>query len=218
MPRLRHHEPSSSSDSACVASSASRRSSLVHDGGRLSFPLNRVAPELRCLRIQFWIDERLTPNSSAKSSCVLSPTRARSTTFALSSSEYCILTSSAPLNLRATRGDIYPDTGGGRTVCTAVRAEHTKLCALVVVGVNERGEKRFLAIEDGARESAQSWRRCFARDEYSAGDRGRCDGWCAGRGLRWHPPATVLGSQDDELNCVPRSVQAKTKQALHAIW
>ena len=112
MPRLRHHEPSSSSDSACVASSASRRSSLVHDGGRLSFPLNRVAPELRCLRIQFWIDERLTPNSSAKSSCVLSPTRARSTTFALSSSEYCILTSSAPLNLRATRGDIYPDTGG----------------------------------------------------------------------------------------------------------
>ena len=37
-------------------------------------------------------------------------------------------------------------------------AEQTKLCALVVIGVNERGEKRFLAIEDGVRESTQSWR------------------------------------------------------------
>ena len=33
-----------------------------------------------------------------------------------------------------------------------------KLCALVVIGVNERGEKHFLAIEDGVRESTQSWR------------------------------------------------------------
>jgi transposase-like protein len=32
------------------------------------------------------------------------------------------------------------------------------LCALVIVGVNERGEKHFLAIEDGIRESTQSWR------------------------------------------------------------
>jgi putative transposase len=28
----------------------------------------------------------------------------------------------------------------------------------VIVGVNERGEKHFLAIEDGVRESTQSWR------------------------------------------------------------
>ena len=27
-----------------------------------------------------------------------------------------------------------------------------------MIGVNERGEKRFLAIEDGVRESTQSWR------------------------------------------------------------
>ena len=32
-----------------------------------------------------------------------------------------------------------------------------KLCALVIVGVNEHGEKHFFAIEDGIRESAQSW-------------------------------------------------------------
>jgi hypothetical protein len=29
---------------------------------------------------------------------------------------------------------------------------------LVIIGVNERGEKHFLAIEDGVRESTQSWR------------------------------------------------------------
>jgi putative transposase len=27
-----------------------------------------------------------------------------------------------------------------------------KLCALVIIGVNERGEKHFLAIEDGMRD------------------------------------------------------------------
>ena len=43
-------------------------------------------------------------------------------------------------------------------VYSGLRGEDTKLCALVVIGVNERGEKRFLAIEDGVRESTQSWR------------------------------------------------------------
>jgi len=43
-------------------------------------------------------------------------------------------------------------------VYSGLRAEDTKLCALVIIGVNERGEKRFLAIEDGVRESTQSWR------------------------------------------------------------
>ena len=40
-------------------------------------------------------------------------------------------------------------------VYSALRAEQAKLCALVMIGVNERGEKRFLAIEDGVRESTQ---------------------------------------------------------------
>ena len=34
-------------------------------------------------------------------------------------------------------------------VYSGLRAENAKLCALVVIGVNERGEKRLLAIEDG---------------------------------------------------------------------
>jgi len=43
-------------------------------------------------------------------------------------------------------------------IYSGLRAEDAKLCALVIIGVNERGEKRFLAIEDGVRESTQSWR------------------------------------------------------------
>ena len=112
-------------------------------------------------------------------------------------------------------------------VYSGLRAEHTKLCALVVVGVNERGEKRFLAIEDGARESTQSWREVLLRlrlrgmntPELAIGD-GAMGFWSALEevygGTRqqrcWvHKTMNVL-------NCVPKSVQAKTKQALHAIW
>ena len=43
-------------------------------------------------------------------------------------------------------------------VYSGLRGEQMKLCALVIIGVNERGEKHFLAIEDGVRESTQSWR------------------------------------------------------------
>ena len=43
-------------------------------------------------------------------------------------------------------------------VYSGLRASDTKLCALVVIGVNERGEKHLLAIDDGIRESTQSWR------------------------------------------------------------
>ena len=43
-------------------------------------------------------------------------------------------------------------------VYSGLRGEQEKLCALVVIGVNARGEKHFLAIEDGVRESTQSWR------------------------------------------------------------
>ena len=43
-------------------------------------------------------------------------------------------------------------------IYSGLRAEQHRLCALVVIGVNARGEKHFLAIDDGLRESTQSWR------------------------------------------------------------
>ena len=39
-----------------------------------------------------------------------------------------------------------------------LRGENDKLCALVIFGVTAHGKKRFLAIEDGVRESTRSWR------------------------------------------------------------
>ena len=39
-----------------------------------------------------------------------------------------------------------------------LRSEQAKLCALAIIGANARGEKHFLAIEDGVRESTQRWR------------------------------------------------------------
>lgn len=112
-------------------------------------------------------------------------------------------------------------------VYSGIRAEDQKLCALIVIGVNERGQKRFLAIEDGVRESKQSWRevliglkaRGLIAPKAAVGD-GALGFWSAidevfpsARAQRcWvHKMANVL-------NYLPRSVQAKAKAGLQAIW
>ncbi len=112
-------------------------------------------------------------------------------------------------------------------VHSGLRAEHTKLCALVVIGVNERGQKRFLAIEDGMRESTQSWREVLLKLKargmnvpgLAIGD-GAMGFWAAleevypetrQQRCRMHKSMNVL-------NGLPKSVQPKAKQALHAIW
>ena len=43
-------------------------------------------------------------------------------------------------------------------VHNGLRGENDKLCALVIVGVTARGQKRLPAIKDGVRESTQNWR------------------------------------------------------------
>ena len=112
-------------------------------------------------------------------------------------------------------------------VYSGLRAERTKLCALVVLGVNERGEKRFLAMEDGVRESTQSWREVLLKlksrgmnvPELAIGD-GAMGFWSA---LEEVYPETReqrcwMHKTMNVLNCLPESVQAKAKQALHGIW
>lgn len=109
-----------------------------------------------------------------------------------------------------------------------IRAENAPLCALVVIGVNDRGQKKLLAIEEGYRESAQSWREVLLHlkgrglaipPKLAIGD-GALGFWAAlaevypdTRGQRcWvHKTANVL-------NRLPRSVQPKAKADLHAIW
>ncbi len=112
-------------------------------------------------------------------------------------------------------------------VYSGLRAEKTKLCALVVIGVNERGEKRFLAIEDGVRESTQSWREVLLKlksrgmniPELAIGD-GAMGFWAA---LEEVYSATRqqrcwMHKTMNVLNGLPKTVQAKAKQALHEIW
>ena len=128
-------------------------------------------------------------------------------------------------------------------VYSGLRAEQTKLCALVVLGVNERGEKRFLAIEDDVRESTQSWREVLLKlksrgmdiPELATGDgamgfwaaleevypetrQQRCwmhtTPWMEEVGRRRKPKPKTM----NVLNCLPKSAQPKAKQALHNIW
>ena len=110
---------------------------------------------------------------------------------------------------------------------SGLRAEDTKLCALTVIGVNAQGKKQLLAIEDGARESTQSWREVLLKlqsrgmnvPKLAIGD-GALGFWAAldeiypqTRQQRcWvHKTANVL-------NKLPKSIQPKVKEALHDIW
>ena len=112
-------------------------------------------------------------------------------------------------------------------VYSGLRAEQTKLCALVVIGVNERGEKHFLAIEDGVRESTQSWREVLLKlksrgmnvPQLAIGD-GAMGFWAALEEV--YPTSRQqrcwMHKTMNVLNCLPKSLQPKAKQALHEIW
>jgi putative transposase len=112
-------------------------------------------------------------------------------------------------------------------IYSGLRAERQRLCALVIVGVNARGEKHFLAIEDGIRESTQSWRevllalksRGLSAPELAIGD-GAMGFWAA---LEEVLPATRqqrcwMHKTGNVLNTLAKSVQPKAKSALHDIW
>ena len=112
-------------------------------------------------------------------------------------------------------------------IYSGLRAEQQRLCALVVLGVTSQGEKRLLAIDDGVRESTQSWRevllplkaRGLSAPTVAIGD-GAMGFWGA---LEEIYPTTRqqrcwVHKTRNVLNALPKSVQPKAKQALHAIW
>ncbi len=113
-------------------------------------------------------------------------------------------------------------------IYSGLRADDQRLCLLVVIGVNARGEKHFLAIEDGVRESAESWRGVL-RDlkdrglkippKLAVGD-GALGFWVV---LEEMFPETRdqrcwVHKSANVLNYLPKSVQAKAKSMLHEIW
>lgn len=113
-------------------------------------------------------------------------------------------------------------------IYSGLRAEDERLCALVVIGVNERGEKHFLAIEDGVRESKQSWRELLLDlqrrgmtipAKLAVGD-GALGFWAA---LEEVYPETRhqrcwVHKVANVLNYLPRAAQPKAKSALQQIW
>ncbi len=113
-------------------------------------------------------------------------------------------------------------------IYSTLRGEDDRLCLLILIGVNEQGEKRLLALSDGYRESKASWlsviRDLQARGLKAAPPLAIGDGalgfwaaldeaWPETRCQRcWvHKTANVL-------NELPKSVQGKAKAGLHEIW
>lgn len=112
-------------------------------------------------------------------------------------------------------------------IYSGLRGEDDKLCVLVVIGVNAQGKKHFLAIEDGVRESTQSWRevllglkaRGMNAPQLAVGD-GAMGFWAALEEV--FPGARQqrcwMHKTGNVLNALPKASQAKAKQALHDIW
>jgi transposase-like protein len=85
-----------------------------------------------------------------------------------------------------------------------IRLEDDRLCALVMIGARPNGEKELLAVEDGYRESAESWkallrdlkRRGMTTPPLVAVGDGALGFWAAAReGLARNPRAGLLVSQ-----------------------
>ena len=113
-------------------------------------------------------------------------------------------------------------------IYSTLRGEDDRLCLLILIGVNEQGEKRLLALSDGYRESKASWLGIIhdlqARGLKTPPALGIGDGalgfwaaldeaWPRTRHQRcWvHKTANVL-------NALPKSVQGKAKAGLQEIW
>lgn len=112
-------------------------------------------------------------------------------------------------------------------IYSGLRAEQQRLCVLVIIGVNERGEKHFLGIEDGLRESTQSWRELLldlkARGmnvpQLAVGD-GAMGFWAALEEIfpQTRAQRCWMHKTGNVLNALPKASQPKAKRALHQIW
>lgn len=109
-----------------------------------------------------------------------------------------------------------------------IRLEESRQCMLVLIAVDEYGKKEFLAVEDGYRESEQSWTELLVNlkqrgldvsPKLGIGD-GALGFWKA---LRKVYPETQqqrcwVHKMANVLNKLPKSLQPKAKADLHQIW
>jgi putative transposase len=109
------------------------------------------------------------------------------------------------------------------------RLDHERQCLLVLIGADAQGRKELLAVEDGFRESAQSWRELLLRlrdenglalgPELATGD-GALGFWQALHEVwpRTRQQRCWVHKTANVLNALPKSVHGKAKQDLHAIY
>jgi len=107
-----------------------------------------------------------------------------------------------------------------------IRLEEERLCTLVLVGVRPDGTKEVVALEDGYRESAESWRtvlrdlkrRGLRAPVLAVGD-GALGFWAAVRDV-WPETAEQRGWMHriaNVLDKLPKGLQPRAKRALHEI-
>jgi transposase-like protein len=109
-----------------------------------------------------------------------------------------------------------------------IRLEEDRQCILVLMGATEEGKKELIAIHDGHRESAQSWKEllldCKARglgvDPYLATGDGALGFWKA---LAETYPKTreqrcTVHKTANVLDKLPKRLQPAAKEKLHDIW
>src|SRR4051794_19887887 len=109
------------------------------------------------------------------------------------------------------------------------RLDHERQCLLVLFGADAQGRKELPAVEDGFRESARSWRELLLRlrdenglalgPEPATGD-GALGFWQALHevGPETRQQRCWVHKIANVLNKLPRSLQGKAKQDLHAIY
>jgi transposase-like protein len=109
-----------------------------------------------------------------------------------------------------------------------IRADESRQCILVIVGVTEQGHKEFVAIEDGYRESELSWLEMLQTLKRQGLEHG--PELAVGDGALgfWKALSQVYGETRHQrcwvhktanvLNKLPKAQQQKAKAQLHEIW
>src|SRR6516165_6997319 len=105
-----------------------------------------------------------------------------------------------------------------------IRLEDERLCTLVMIGAKPNGEKELLAVEDGYRESAESWkavlrelkRRGLVAPVVAVGD-GALGFWAAAREVWPETRAQTCWCHKlvNVLDKLPKRLQPRAKRALH---
>ena len=108
-----------------------------------------------------------------------------------------------------------------------IRGDEARQCILVIIGVTAQGNKEFLAIDDGYRESAQSWKevlenlksRGMNQPKLAIGD-GALGFWKALQEVFGETRAQRcwVHKMNNILNKMPKGIQGKAKQHLQDIW